>query len=420
MSFKLRDFLLPLILACGLTFVFLRFVGERGAGTRADQLASGRRHVTTDEFQHAINREIDFIDSEKQEENLTVVETDYGRVTFTNVGGALQKLEFKHDVSPEHDWITTIDAKSNEDKSFLIALEGPSPLYYKQDSYFDGPDKAQVSYSVQFDKGTITKRFSIYKRINKIELLVEAEPKSVSAPLRMRLFYPAPFIQELSKNQVNGVFIDDINSSSVQKKPSNLLMNSMWKRPSLFGAEDKYFLNMMYKDENIFGHRAFYRESPDGLLTAVLEAYPLKEKKDYFLSFYFGPKKMFAMSAVDPMLEKTLDYGFLAPVSKLLLKILNFFYGYVHNYGWAILFLTLLLKLLMAPFTFRAEGDDEKRKEYQKKMKQIDEMYKGDSERLNAAKAALFKEHGIPGMGGCIPILLQFPIFIALNRLLYY
>ena len=337
MSFKLKDFIVPFALAVGFTVAFQYYFGERGTGTRSDQIVTGRSHVAPNEAQRALNREVDFIDTLKQEPVLTDVDTTYGKATFSTVGASLQQLEFNHDVSESKARLAPITTVGDDDRCFLVGLEGKTPLYYSLISKIENEDKAELIYKADVSSGTITKKFTIFKRINKIDLDINAEPKG--EPLRLRLFYPAPKLKEMKSDVINGVYEE--GPQNIQKKPAEKILDKYWESLTLFGAEDKYFLNVMYKDEDLFAQRGYYKKSPEGNLISVLESHNIKEGKNYRLSFYIGPKKISAMTPVTDKLEKTLDYGFFAPLSKLLLRLINFFYSYVFNYGWAIILLTL-------------------------------------------------------------------------------
>jgi len=125
------------------------------------------------------------------------------------------------------------------------------------------------------------------------------------------------------------------------------------------------------------------------------------------------------MAAVDNRLQKTLDYaGFLAPISQFLLMILNWLYKYVGNYGLAIILLTFLIKLILLPFSWGSEASAQKQKEVQKKLAYLQQRYKNEPETLRREKEELIRKHGLPGLGSCLPLLIQMPIFFALSRLL--
>ena len=127
---------------------------------------------------------------------------------------------------------------------------------------------------------------------------------------------------------------------------------------------------------------------------------------------------MKALSLVDSRLEGVLDYGWFAPFSKLLLYLLNFFYGLLKSYGLAIIAVTLLVRLVMVPFTLKGEQSQRKHQEAQKKLQYLEQKYKHDPELLAREKAEFARKHGVPGLLGCLPLLLQIPVFIGLQRVL--
>jgi YidC/Oxa1 family membrane protein insertase len=99
--------------------------------------------------------------------------------------------------------------------------------------------------------------------------------------------------------------------------------------------------------------------------------------------------------------------------------LLKFLYSLIGNYGLAIIVLTVLVKLLLLPFTYKSEASMRQQAEVQKKLAYLQQRYKDDPEKLNQERTELIRKHGMPGLGGCLPLLLQLPLFIALSRVLY-
>ena len=233
----------------------------------------------------------------------------------------------------------------------------------------------------------------------------------------MRLFYPSPFTPDIPDG-ISAIFVDE--KDSVKKTASGSLNAYQgWFKPALFGSDNKYFIHAMIQDRDAFVQRAYYRGPLQKKIFSILEGPSVTENKSWTLSFYFGPKEEGAMARVDSRLEQTLDYsGILAPISKIMLSFLKFLHKYLGNYGLAIILLTLLIRLSMFPFTMGGEKSSKQRAEMAKKMKYIEKKYKHDKEALSRAKAELIRKHGLPGLGACLPLLLQLPVFWALNRLL--
>jgi YidC/Oxa1 family membrane protein insertase len=186
----------------------------------------------------------------------------------------------------------------------------------------------------------------------------------------------------------------------------------------LFGAENKYFVHALVDDANQFVQRAYYHTA-ERKLFAIVEGPSIQDITTWQVGFYVGPNEEGFMTAVDPRLEQTLDYsGWLAPIAKAALAVLKWLYSYLHNYGLAIIVLTILMKLVLLPFTWHAERGNKQRQEFQKKLNYLQQKYKHDKELLARERADLIRKHGMPGLSGCLPLLLQIPVFFALNKVL--
>jgi YidC/Oxa1 family membrane protein insertase len=108
----------------------------------------------------------------------------------------------------------------------------------------------------------------------------------------------------------------------------------------------------------------------------------------------------------------------LQPIVDALKYILNFYNGFVHSYGWAIILLTLTIRVALIPLTLKQTKAMKDMQFIQPKLKELQEKYKGDRDRLAQEQMKLYKEHKVNPLGGCLPLLLQMPIFIALFTLL--
>lgn len=111
-------------------------------------------------------------------------------------------------------------------------------------------------------------------------------------------------------------------------------------------------------------------------------------------------------------------FAFLKPFEDLLLQVLNFFYHYVQNYGTAIILLTVAVRIIMLPLTVKQVKSMRALQKIQPKLKKLQEKYKGDKERLQKEMMKFYAEHKVNPLSGCLPLLLQMPIFIALFRML--
>jgi YidC/Oxa1 family membrane protein insertase len=133
---------------------------------------------------------------------------------------------------------------------------------------------------------------------------------------------------------------------------------------------------------------------------------------------YYGPKDLDILKAQGNQLEKVIDLGWFTVVAKPLLYALKFLYGYVHNYGIAIIIITVIIKMLFYPLTYKSYKSMKDMQKIQPKMALLKEKYKNDKDAMNKAVMELYKTNKVNPLGGCLPMLVQFPIFVALYRAL--
>lgn len=132
------------------------------------------------------------------------------------------------------------------------------------------------------------------------------------------------------------------------------------------------------------------------------------------LNIYGGPKEYDRLKAIGKGIEKTSDYGLFSGLSRFMLNILGFFYKLTHNYGWAIVLLTLVVQIPLFPLTAKSFKSMRAMQQLQPQMTQLRQKYKDDPRRLNAEIMNLYKKNKVNPFGGCLPMLLQLPVFWAL------
>jgi YidC/Oxa1 family membrane protein insertase len=149
------------------------------------------------------------------------------------------------------------------------------------------------------------------------------------------------------------------------------------------------------------------------------------------VSAFWGAKKYSRLADTPWGLERTIDWGWFGFISRPLLWILNWIYGnLIANYGWAVVLTTILIKFLLLPLTHKSHVSMEKMQKLNPKMQAVRQKYRGklrdkqgrfnaDAQRkMNEELQALYKQEGVNPAGGCVPMLLQLPVFFAFFRLL--
>ncbi len=135
---------------------------------------------------------------------------------------------------------------------------------------------------------------------------------------------------------------------------------------------------------------------------------------------YLGPKRMKVLRGLGHELHKAIYFGWFDIIAKPCLWIMNFLYDhFIHNYGVAIIILTILTKILLWPLGNKSYKSMAEMKKIQPLMAEIREKYKNDRKKMNEEVMGLYKTYKINPMGGCLPMIVQIPVFFALYRMLY-
>jgi YidC/Oxa1 family membrane protein insertase len=129
---------------------------------------------------------------------------------------------------------------------------------------------------------------------------------------------------------------------------------------------------------------------------------------------WVGPKLQHDMEAIAPGLELTVDYGKLTVIAKPIFWLLEKIHGVVGNWGWAIIILTLLIKLAFYKLSETSYKSMANMRKLAPRLKSLKERYGDDKQKLNQAMMDMYKKEKVNPLGGCLPVLVQIPVFIAL------
>ena len=141
-----------------------------------------------------------------------------------------------------------------------------------------------------------------------------------------------------------------------------------------------------------------------------------RQSFEYLL--FFGPKSMNAVLPAGHQLERIVDFGMFDILAKPCLWLLNYIYGVIPNYGVAIIILTILTKIILWPLGTKSYKSMSQMKKLQPLIQEIREKYKNDRKKMNEEVMRLHKTYSINPVGGCLPMILQIPVFFALYRML--
>jgi len=176
--------------------------------------------------------------------------------------------------------------------------------------------------------------------------------------------------------------------------------------------EDKYFFASIVPFTAINQAR-IWRDNSGEIITAL----QLPSGKNRLL-IYSGPKEHDRLKKLGVGLEHIIDFGFFSILARPLFWILKLFYRFIGNYGWAIVLLTIIVRIPFIPLINKGQKSMKKLQSLQPKMNEIRQKYKKDPQRMQKEMMELYKKYKVNPMSGCLPMLIQIPVFFALYKVL--
>ncbi len=188
------------------------------------------------------------------------------------------------------------------------------------------------------------------------------------------------------------------------------------------GLETIYFINSIVPKEIKHAAMILSEENNNIVYNSYLDPEVKIEKGTqtaYTYDIYFGPKSLKLLNQMNNGLDKSINFGMFDFIAKPCLWLMNFIHDYIPNYGIAIIILTIIVKMILWPLGNKSYKSMNDMKKLAPLMKEIKDKYKDDKKKMNQETMALYKTYKINPMGGCLPMILQIPVFFALYRMLY-
>jgi len=375
---------------------------------------------------------VDAVNSPKD----VTVETDVFRAEFTTLGGALKKLtlkKYKDHVGVEGKEIVLINEANQT--LFTLASEYPgfasAPVQYSANSSsiaLTGAENKSIEFSLVTPAGVhLIKRFTftgsgygialdniIQNRSTSVQdgslltLLRNHSVKPKEEAGRYEVFGPVTLSE-------SGVAFDSI--ADLAKAEKTYSTSVKWT-----GFGDKYFLDAVMAKGNSINTVSMH--DANGVLeqrisSAKISLNPGSESTVSY-NIYLGPKDLDILKAQGDGLERVIDLGWFAIIAKPLLHSIKLFYRYLHNYGLAIILITVILKIFFFPLTHKSYKSMKEMQKLQPKMQELKEKFKDDRDGLNRSVMELYKTHKVNPLGGCLPMVVQIPVFFGLYKALMF
>lgn len=211
--------------------------------------------------------------------------------------------------------------------------------------------------------------------------------------------------------------LEEIKIKKIKKK-SEYNGNIQW-----IALEDRYFMSAIIPEQGISASMHLSLNKDKILQNQYImpeDTVFSNDQKIYKFKLFFGPKSMKVLKTVDYNLVEAVHFGWFDIIAKPCVWIMNFLYDhFIPNYGIAIIILTILSKILLWPLGTKSYKSMAQMKTIQPLMAEIKAKYKDDKKKMNEETMALYKTYKVNPLGGCLPMVVQIPVFFALYRMLY-
>jgi YidC/Oxa1 family membrane protein insertase len=366
-----------------------------------------------------------------------LVETDMFTAVFSNQGGTLKNLtlkKYRETSAPDGEAVSLVSASSPE--GFALSTESstlglmPTALYASnvESIKISGSDTKKLEFSLTSPQGiSVTKIYTFSGNGYQITLATQVTNSGVnkvSGSLNLLIPYPSQPKTVFSRFETrDAVTLNDGSFSKeaikdIEKDPLRYATKVDWT-----GYADKYFLSAVLSEGGSIASVLIKKGAGTYLDTTVTSPlFELQPGQSHQVvhRLFFGPKGLDILTAQGQGLEKALDLGWFAPIAKPLLSILEYFNKYTHNYGIAIIIITVIIKILFFPLTHKSYKSMKDMQKLQPKMAELKEKHKDDKETLNKSIMELYRTHKVNPLGGCLPMIVQIPVFFALYKALMF
>lgn len=239
-------------------------------------------------------------------------------------------------------------------------------------------------------------------------------PEKIHTPESSSFLFPSYEMQDFFVVH-NGGKHETVNFSNAKENVSKEISGS-----TVLSVGSQYFAAVIMDKSEIIPEAKVSAavHEKNALASLVYKPVQIKPEMSFSSIFYVGPKSIDTLKAVDPELAHIIDFGFFGFISRPLLYVMKASHSFVGNWGFAIILLTLIVRLCVLPFNIMSFKSMKAMQKVQPAIQALREKYKEDPMRLNQEMMAVMKQNGANPVGGCLPMLLQIPIFFALYRVI--
>jgi YidC/Oxa1 family membrane protein insertase len=371
-----------------------------------------------------------------EEEKEISITTDLYEAVFTNRGAKLKSWrlrKYKDKTGKDAHDIEMIAAEKSEEYPLSLAFSKTdyhnlSEAVFETDSnsmsLMEAWESGSISFSWTSPEGIeVSKKFTFYadKYLLDIDVsilnLSDMRLKENTIFSWKRKFDPEKGGDRFSFAGPQALVNDELEEIKVKKIKEDRFYSGVIKWA---GYGDKYFISSVIPREPQNTKLRISKSSTDVISIDIIEPIELNygEKAMYGYSLYSGPKDIDILKSAGADLQKALNFGWFDVIAKPLLIFLKFINRMTNNYGVAIILLTVVIKVIFFPLTHYSYKSMKDMQKVQPLMAKLKKKYKDDKEKLNREVMALYRTHKVNPLSGCLPMILQIPVFFALYKAL--
>lgn len=364
------------------------------------------------------------------------IDTPLYKAVFTNVGPTIKSFKLKKyfkTTDPDSPMIELVSLEKNMGDFLLINFEGYSigqneKITYQVDSTTVrlGPEsspKDLIFISETSDGLSMKQTFRFFPDQYKIELnldVVNKSGKTVNGTFKADLKALPPQEKASYYSYVGLALLldDDLKEVEIEDTSEEEILRGQidW-----VAYEDDFFISAVIpenKSKGTFEGRLLKSGLLHGTYLPPSVSLVPSQQTSFQYTLFFGPRDLSILKQCGGNIDRAINFGWTDIIARPLLYTLRFFYKYVHNYGVAIILLTILVKILFWPLTHKSYKSMKEMQKLQPIMAKMREKYKNDKQKLNKEMMGLYKTYKVNPMGGCLPMVVQLPVFFALFRVL--
>jgi len=352
----------------------------------------------------------------KDYNNQPKVEALYSWVIDQVMGESSDWVAYDGGTDPE----TLLDERS----AFIVAGSGDLEADRRYNLGRDGEAFIATSRLEQGLK--ITKRYELGSDPNVVDVVVRFENKSDASIRDLWVGVTAVLDGEAGRyanvNRPFALVAEDLERVDDLSDLEGTAYERFSGAIDWFGMSDKYFMSVLVPLDEMAGEW-IVDSIPDGRVTSAIrlsQSLDAGASRELRFMTYMGPKTFDRMKTIGHKLDETIEFGIFGMFSRILLAMLKFYQSLVGNWGVAIILLTISVKIVFFPLMQKQFVSSKRMQAIQPQLKELREKYKDNQTLQGQMTMKLFQEHKVNPMSGCLPMIIQMPVWFALYNVMLY